>query len=168
MLSHVDPAKIALEDAGVDLCHSGGTLEHYKPAELESFAQECFRILGPGGIASHVFDNRDHLYHADKRYPFLNHLRYSDTGYAFLFGHSLTYHNRLLPAEVVQIFEKAGFEKLLIRRRMLPIESYLDDDRVPDGVLQGLDRSKLAPRFRAATDSDLHSVAVHYFFRKPK
>ncbi len=76
--------KAPLPAESIDLCHSGGVLEHYKPDDLKGFFAECFRILRPGGVASHVFDHRDHMYHADKKLPFLAHLMLSDPVYNLL------------------------------------------------------------------------------------
>jgi SAM-dependent methyltransferase len=167
LLEHVQVGNLPIESESVDLAHSGGTLEHYPPARLEAFLRESWRILRPGGIASHVFDHRDHLYHADKRYPFLNHLRYGELGYRVRLGHPLLYHNRLLPAQVVEAFERAGFERVAVRRLILPDLKYVEGDELPTGALVGLERSRLHPRFGSATDADLRTAAAHYLFRKP-
>jgi SAM-dependent methyltransferase len=66
----IAPDKIPLPANSIDLCHSGGALEHYRPEALSAFMRECYRVLRPGGVASHVFDHRDHLHHADKRRAF--------------------------------------------------------------------------------------------------
>src|SRR2546421_412739 len=82
----VERAALPLSADSVDLCHSGGALEHYPPDALRAFLAECFRILRPGGVASHVFDHRDHLHHADRRWPFLAHLALPDAMYELLYG----------------------------------------------------------------------------------
>jgi|GEM_PF-3448334 len=163
---HIDPKQIDLPDQSADIVHSGGTLEHYPPSKLAAFIGETHRILAPGGIASHVFDHRDHLYHADKRYPFLNHLRYRDSAYGLLCGHRLSYHNRLLPEQVEQLFVAGGFEKIAIRRLMLPSRQYTEDENPPVGALRGLERERLAAKYQTATDLDLCTAAAHYLFRK--
>jgi hypothetical protein len=38
----VDPSALPLASASVDLCHSGGTLEHYPPEILSRFLRESF------------------------------------------------------------------------------------------------------------------------------
>jgi SAM-dependent methyltransferase len=167
LIEHASPHQVSIESASIDLAHSGGTLEHYRPEALRELLKEMARILKPGGIASHIFDHRDHLYHADKRYPFLNHLRYGPLGYRMRFGHRLLYHNRLLPAEVEALFREAGFEPIATRRLILPALRYVEDgDPVDDGLV-GLERERLHPRFAAATDADLRTAAAHYLFRKP-
>lgn len=129
---------------------------------------ECFAALKPGGLSSHVFDHRDHLYHADKRYPFLNHLRFSDAAYRVFFGHRLLFHNRILPEEVIRAFCDGGFELVSFRRLVLPSGRYAESgDEVTSG-LRGLNSQKLHPRFRAASEADLYTAAAHYLFRKPK
>jgi SAM-dependent methyltransferase len=71
------PGRVPLASMSVDLCHSGGALEHYLPDALAAYFAECHRVLRPGGIASHVLDHRDHLFHADKGRAFLAHLALS-------------------------------------------------------------------------------------------
>lgn len=164
---HVDSTKLPSEASRYDLVHSGGTLEHFRRERLDPFIGECFRVLKPGGVASHVFDHRDHLYHADKAYWFLNHLRFSDRQYEFLFGHPLIYHSRLLPAEMVSMFEAAGFETLTVRRRVLPDQRVAESPEDFHDAILGLPREKLSRRFTGMTDEDLRTAAAHYVFRKP-
>ncbi len=161
-----DGCAVPLPSESVDLCHSGGALEHYHPVTLAAFLAECYRVLRPGGIASHVFDHRDHLFHADRALPFLAHLSMSDAVYNLVFGHRLTYHNRLLPAQVVALLEATGFKIIAVRRMILPAQQYVPDERIDEGAM-GIARSRLARRFRDATDSDLHTAAAHYVCRKP-
>lgn len=115
-LSVADRRALPLPDSACDLCHSGGALEHYTPDALKAFFAECYRVLRPGGIASHVLDHRDHLFHADKQRSFLAHLALSEPAYNLLYGHALTYHNRLLPSQVAALLEEAGFERIAVRR----------------------------------------------------
>lgn len=157
---------LPVESGSTDLLHSGGVLEHFRPEELREVVQEFFRVLRPAGLCSHVFDHRDHLYHADKRYPFLNHLRYSERLHGFAFGHPLLYHSRMLPSQVLRVFQDAGFEPVMMRRLILPQSKYVEADaETADGIL-GLKRSALAPKFHAATDADLYTAAAHYVFKK--
>lgn len=162
----VDVAALPLEDASVDLCHSGGALEHLPPDRLHAFLRECHRVLRPGAVASHVFDHRDHLRHADPSWPFHAHWALPDRLYDLAFGHPLTYHNRLTPTEVDAAFRSAGFERIAVRRRVLPSARYVDGDDVGD-ALPGLDRRFLAPRFRDVSDADLRTAAAHYLYRRP-
>ena len=158
---------IPLENESIDLCHTGGTLEHYHPDLLTTFLDEAMRILRPGGVMSHVFDHRDHLHHADAGWPYLAHYRLSDTTHRILNGNPLLYHNRLLPHEVAQAFEQAGFERIVIRRMMLPSRRYVDDGSDMSEGMAGIDRNKLAKRFSSASDDDLRTAAAHYLYRKP-
>jgi SAM-dependent methyltransferase len=159
---HVAPAHVPLKDASMDLVHSGGALEHLAPEELDSFIGECHRILRPGGIASHVFDHRDHLYHADKRWPFLAHQALPKPIYSALFGHPLLFHNRLLPEEICRRFEAAGFKRIAVRRMILPAGRYVPDEEVTSGLAglpRRLQRAQLSPL-------DLHTAAAHYLFAR--
>jgi SAM-dependent methyltransferase len=163
----IDPAVVPLDVESVDICHSGGTLEHYRPAELEAFLAEARRVLKPGGTMSHVFDHRDHLHHADARWPFLRHYRMTDLSYRIFCGNPLLYHNRLLPGEIAGMFEAAGFERVAIRRMMLPSRRYVEDGTNMSNGRFGIARSQLARRFAAATDDDLRTAAAHYLYRRP-
>jgi SAM-dependent methyltransferase len=162
----VDPGAIPLDDASVDLAHSGGALEHLEPAELEAFLRECHRVLRPGGVASHVFDHRDHLHHVDPSLPFLAHLALREPAYRALRGHPLGYHGRLSPARVAALFEAAGFELIALRRLVLPARRYVED-AVAAQADPGLPRWLLAREHRALSDLDLRTAACHYLYRRP-
>jgi SAM-dependent methyltransferase len=161
----VDPTRLPLASASHDLCHSGGTLEHYRPDALSAFLAECRRVLRPGGVASHVIDHRDHLHHADLRWPFLAHLALPETLYRPLCGHALGYHNRLRPRDVMALFAAAGFERLCVRRLVLPTHRWVEDGDAVTGM-PGLPRRLLARRFRALDDADLRTAAAHYLYRR--
>lgn len=163
---HVDPTHLPLASDSLDLCHSGGELEHLEPAALAAFLRECFRVLRPGGVASHVVDHRDHLHHADRRLPFLAHLSLSSTVYRALCGHELGYHNRLAPTQLCALFESAGFERVAVRRMRYPERAYVEDDTILAGDL-GIARSMLAREFAQISDADLRTAATHYVYAKP-
>lgn len=91
---------LPLDAGSADLCHTGGTLEHYTVDELRAFLGEAHRALRPGGVMSHVVDHRDHLHHADPSWPFLAHYGRADLVQRVAAGGPLSFHNRLLPAEV--------------------------------------------------------------------
>ncbi len=162
----VKPSSLPLASDCMDLCHSGGSLEHYRPNVLRGFLSECYRILKPGGIASHVFDHRDHLHHADQRWPFLAHLAFPSPLYSLFCGHALSYHNRLLPTEVIRMFEEVGFERIAVRRMILPDRRYVEGEAAMSGT-PGISRRLLRGRYRGASDIDLRTAAAHYLFRKP-
>lgn len=162
----IRPNTLPLEDGSLDLCHSGGVLEHFRPEELRVILNEAYRILRPKGVMSHVFDHRDHLHHADRTLPFLAHLHYSSRAYNLLFGHPLGFHSRLLSGEVVALFQETGFEKIAVRRMILPERCYVEGDEALRGT-PGIERSRLHRAFRHATDADLRTAAAHYLFRKP-
>ncbi len=158
---------LPLPSDAFDLCHSGGALEHYRPDALRVFLAECYRSLRPGGLASHVFDHRDHLHHADPALPFLAHLALPDAAYEVLCGHALGYHSRLSPTEVQAMFSEAGFERVAVRRMTLPAGKYVEDAEVLAGR-PGLARARLAAPFRGIAEIDLRTAAAHYVYRKPR
>lgn len=116
---------------------------------------------------SHIVDHRDHLYHVDKSIEFLAHLRHSRSTYQMLFGHPLGFHNRLSPAQVCDQFAAAGFERLAVRRLILPSQTYVFDDEAIALGRPGLKRRQLAPEFRSMSDADLCTAAGHYLYRRP-
>ncbi|HWD38402.1 MAG TPA: hypothetical protein VG944_06110, partial [Fimbriimonas sp.] len=162
-----DRVQPILPAESIDLLVTGGVLEHFKPRELRTFLRRSFQALRRGGWCSHVFDLRDHLYHADKSIPFQNHLRFSELAYNVRYGHPLGYHNRLLPAEIEDLIREAGFEMRAIRRRVLPQNRWATCPKDFADATSGLDRSRLAPRFATATEEDLRSVAIQFLARKP-
>jgi len=163
----MDPSRVPLESESLDLCHSGGALEHLEPSLLEAFLAECFRVLRPGAVASHIFDHRDHLHHADRSLPFLAHLALPEPAYRLLRGNALGYHSRLNPARVSAAFERVGFERIALRRLVLPARKYAHDE-VARLAQPGLPRWLLARRFREISELDLRTAAAHYLFRKPR
>ena len=161
-----DPARVPLASAAADLCHSGGALEHLSPPALAAFIRESFRVLRPGGVASHVYDHRDHLRHVDPSWPFLLHMALPDAAYRALFGHRLLYHNRLPPADVMQLFEAAGFERIAARRFVLPDRRYVDADACAAGAA-GVPPWLATGRLPRLSSEDRHTAAIHYLYRKP-
>ena len=162
-----DPSRLPLEDASADLCHSGGVLEHYPPETLAAFLRESFRVLRPGGIASHVYDHRDHLRHVDPSWPFLAHMALPDPLHHALCGHRLLFHNRLAPKEVLALFEAAGFERIAMRRFVLPDKRYVDAGAATAGEA-GVPAWLRSGRLGRLSTEDRHTAAIHYLFRKPE
>jgi hypothetical protein len=118
-------------------------------------------------VASHVYDHRDHLRHVDARWPFLLHMALPDELYGLLFGHSLMFHNRLAPAEVMRLFEAAGFERLAVRRFVLPDKRYVDGDAAQAGEA-GAPGWMNSGRLARLSLEDRHTAAIHYLYRKPE
>lgn len=161
-----DPARLPLAADSADLCHTGGVLEHYPPHQLAAFLRESLRILRPGGIASHVYDHRDHLRHVDPRWPFLLHMALPQPVYRALLGHPLLFHNRLAPREVMALFETAGFQPIAVRRFVLPDKRYVDGGACQAGEA-GVPAWLGSGRLGALSAEDRHTAAIHYLYRKP-
>ncbi len=90
--------------ASVDFIWSHAVLEHIRRRDFAEFAYETRRIIRDGGICSHQVDLQDHLGGA------LNHLRIPSRWWeAEWMARSGFYTNRLRMAQMIQLFETAGF-----------------------------------------------------------
>lgn len=163
LIEPVDPRRVPLPAASIDFCHTGNAIEHYRPDVLRAFLQECYRVLRPGGIASHVVDHRDHLHHVDRKWPYLFHLSVPDRLYECLFGHDLLYHNRYSPDDMMALFASIGFERIDVRRATADRE-YSSDSEVL-AAAPGL--PGWATSARGWSQLDLRTAYAHYVYRKP-
>jgi len=115
---------------------SQAVLEHVRAAEMERLISEMYRVLRPGGIASHRIDLGDHLGGS------LNNLRFSDALWeSRLMAESGFYTNRLRFGQMLDLFRQAGFTVEVLGTDLWP--------QVP------LPRSVLADRFRSLPDEEL-------------
>jgi SAM-dependent methyltransferase len=162
----VHPGSLPVESASIDLIYSGGALEHYHPPLLEAWLREAHRVLKPGGFMGVILDHRDHLYHFDKRLPFLYYYGMPDSLYRFTRGNSLLYHNRLLPGRMMEIIEAAGLEKARILRKSIKLDGWYEDGEAMEGGF-GIARGRLAEGLKEASDDDLRTAAAFYIYRKP-
>lgn len=97
-------ALAAMAPESVDLILSDAVLEHLPLEQFEAFMGESFRVLRPGGIASHGVDLHDHLGGA------LNHLRFPQWLWENrLMVSSGFYTNRLGLSDMRGIVETTGF-----------------------------------------------------------
>jgi len=134
---------------------SSGTLEHYAPDGLERQVGRMACALRPDGVMSHVVDHRDHRWHADKRLSPLAHLTLSEDAFMRRYGNPVEYHNRWLHGRFVELFSRHGFAV-----QCETLREY-QPEMVP------LDRARLAPEFRDATDNDLHALVTHFILTRP-
>lgn len=139
----------AIASSSVDLVWSHAVLEHVRAADFERFCTEMYRVLRPGGVASHVVDFKDHLGGR------LNHLRipsrlWEQEWFAPASGF---YTNRLRFGAMQTLFAKAGFTVEVLYERLW--------EEPP------LKRQALAPEFRAIDLRDLRVSDVHVLLRKP-
>jgi SAM-dependent methyltransferase len=138
----------AIPDNSVDFIWSHATLEHVRKHEFSKTMEENYRILKPGGIASHNIDLKDHLGGA------LNNLRFDEkTWESDWMVKSGFYTNRLRYSQIVKIFEESGFifeEKNAGRWDAVPTE-----------------RNKMNAAFRGLDDEDLKVRGMSVALRKP-
>lgn len=96
-----------IRDNSVHLIFSQAVLEHINKYEFQSMMEECYRVLVPGGKASHRIDLRDHLGGA------LNNLRFSEKLWeSKFFSSSGFYTNRLRWPEFLESFNNASFKEV--------------------------------------------------------
>ena len=162
----VSPGALPVESGSVDLIYSGGALEHYRPRLLEAWLLEADRVLKPGGFLGVILDHRDHLYHFDKRLPFLYYYGMPDGLYRFTRGNALLYHNRLLPGRVMEMIAAAGLERVRILRKSIRLDRWYEDGEEMEGEF-GIARDRLSRSCESACDDDLKTAAAFYIYRKP-
>jgi SAM-dependent methyltransferase len=98
-----------LADSSVDFIWSHAVLEHIRVHEFSEFIVEMYRVLRPGGVASHRVDLQDHLSGG------LNNLRFSNSIWeSDLMSESGFYTNRIRYQEMLDVFSEAGFENEVI------------------------------------------------------
>ena len=132
-----------MESESVDFIYSQSCLEHIRRAEFPETLRQMRRVLRPGGVASHSIDFKDHLQKA------LNNLRFSEKIWeGDMFADRGFYTNRIRPAQMLAMFEAAGFSVEIIGR--------YDWEAIPTP------RSALHPDFRDLPDQELltHRLVV--------
>jgi SAM-dependent methyltransferase len=120
----------------VDFIWSHAVLEHVRLAQLPDLIAASFRVLKPGGTASHRVDLRDHLGGG------LNNLRFAERVWEskFMFGSGF-YTNRVRLSEMMELFRDVGF-----KIEALSVERW---DQLP------LPKRAMSGRFRRCDDDDL-------------
>jgi SAM-dependent methyltransferase len=94
-------------DGSVDFIWSHSVLEHVRRAELQGMLAAQYRVLRPGGHASHNVDYQDHLDSA------LNNLRFSERLWESPLLAGAGFYTNRVPAVVMhRMFRQAGFELL--------------------------------------------------------
>jgi SAM-dependent methyltransferase len=109
----------SLPTASVDFAWSHAVLEHIALPDFDATAGEVHRALTPNGIASHRIDLQDHLSES------LHSLRFRERVWeSALFRKSGFYTNRLRASQVIEAFQRAGFETRAAMERweVLPVD----------------------------------------------
>jgi hypothetical protein len=136
----------SIPDHSIDLLFSNAVLEHVRLHEFASICGEMRRIQRPSGVGSHTIDFADHL--GDS----LNNLRFSQSLWeAEWMVSSGFYTNRIRPAQMCGLFEKAGFQVDVLKSVKWP--------KVP------IKRSRLAAPFSTMDDSELITYGLDVLLR---
>ncbi len=139
-----------LPDASFDVIVSNATLEHVGDTYLT--ACELARLTRPGGLGVHQVDYRDHR---DFDHPF-EFLKYSEEEYQRLFLQSRNENgNRVRSHELVEDFEKAGFDTVRVDENLFATPEQL-----------AAARPQLSGRFAAMTDAQLLVLSSRLFVRR--
>jgi SAM-dependent methyltransferase len=106
----------SIEARSVDFVWSQAVLEHVRRSEFGETIGQMWRILAPGGVASHRVDLRDHLGGG------LNNLRFSPALWESpsFAARSGFYTNRIQFSEMLDLFRKQGFDVEVTRTERWP------------------------------------------------
>ncbi|MDA1018467.1 MAG: methyltransferase domain-containing protein [Planctomycetota bacterium] len=113
-----DARATGLKSGSIDFVVSSNVLEHVQPEILSVIHIESRRILGADGLAVHRFNPEDHYVGVDRSITGANFLQFSEREWKWYGGTGLAYHNRLRCCEHRELFERAGFDMRVDRRRM--------------------------------------------------
>ena len=128
---------------------SHAVLEHVWLHDLQATLAESYRVLAPGGVATHCIDMGDHFSHS------LHSLRLPARLWeSHCFRSSGFYTNRLRLSHWCQRFTELGFEIKHCRPVLW--------DRIP------LPRRALQPQFAQLSDQDLLTHTVYLTLQKPR
>lgn len=134
-----------LVPGSVDLVLSHAMLQHV--VDLEA----TYRALGlwvrPGGLMSHQLDLHSHGLSS----VWNGYRAYSESLWRMMLGKRLYLINREPPATHFRLLEANGFAATCVLRAMRS---------------DGIDRSRLAPRWREISDEDLHCSGVYFQARR--
>jgi SAM-dependent methyltransferase len=127
---------------------SHAVFEHIRKHEFVDTIRECYRLLTPQGVMSHVVDFKDHLGGG------LNNMRFSSSLWEseWFASHSGFYTNRIKLTEMIDICENIGF--------LVEIYSVNKFEKLPIRVKQ------LSKEFSDLSNDDLLTSGVHLIMRK--
>lgn len=145
-LTHGMASLRELPSSSVDFIFSNAVLEHVRKHEMPEVVSEMRRCLKPRGRCSHRIDLQDHLGGA------LNNLRFSERVWESEFmARSGFYTNRLRHRELLDLFQRAGFD--------VEVKRVLRWDRLHTP------RSKLHKAFRSLPDDELLVYGIDVVLR---
>jgi SAM-dependent methyltransferase len=96
-----------------DFVFSIAVLEHVRRGDMGGVLREIYRVLRPGGLASHRVDTCDH-YRRHTENP-LEFLRYPPWMYELMYSNRDSYSNRYRMSDFARLFERVGFRDIRLR-----------------------------------------------------
>lgn len=145
----VDDSGIPRMSSGsVDMIYSQDVLEHVNRDSFTSSIQAWKRILKPSGRFLALVGLDDHLAHYDSSKSMKEYLYHSDLLWKYLLCNRLQYINRLTATEIIDLFQRNGFE----------IENFeLERCRVDLGAVH--------PCYKWQTQEDLEATCLKLYAR---
>jgi len=144
-----DASKTRLENESIDLHFSTNVLEHISKNNITEILSEAKRILKPNGLLIHRVNPGDHFAHADTSISSINFLKYNQVSWDWWANNQFAYHNRLRANDLINIFEKTGFDPEILEQVI--------DDRALKLLKNGF---KLNPAFREYKLEDLATLGL--------
>jgi SAM-dependent methyltransferase len=137
-----------IDGLSYDLIFSQAVLEHVKQELFIDTMKECYRLLKPKGIMSHVIDFKDHMGGE------LNNMRFpSDLWESEWFASAGGFYtNRIKITEIVSICEEIGFSVEVFSIRKFP--------NIP------IKREQLSKEFKNLSNYDLSVSGSHLIMKK--
>lgn len=136
-----------ISSGSVDFIFSQVVFEHIRKSEIISTLKELNRIMSFDAISSHAIDLKDHLGNS------LNNLRFSEKIWeSDFFVKSGFYTNRIRYSQMLNLFEKVGFNFEVINKR--------EWDKIP------IKKKELATEFNKLSEDELKVKSFDVILRK--
>ena len=145
---------------GFDLVVSSDVLEHIDRGIIDTFIDEMFRVVKPGGFVFHAIDLCDHLSYFDPKARAKSYCRFDGVTWDRWLNSKTQYINRIQRPEWLSKFERAGFERVAE-------ESVSDPEWFRRPLNDPLGIDAVHPSYAYLTRVDLETTTLVVVLRKP-